>query len=109
MEMRTLVLIAGGLFATATMAEPGEKGGAYGGDTTGEAATFSFQEADNNGDGVVSEEEARRVGIERFDAVDKNQDGELDEAEIAALEESTRDAEAGSDNQGDGEESKPQP
>ena len=106
MDMRTLVLIAAGLFATATIAAPGEKGGAYGGDTTGEASTFSIQEADNNGDGVVSEQEARLVGIERFDAVDKNQDGVLDEAEIAALEESTRETEAAPNQQGAGEESK---
>lgn len=89
MDVRALALIASGLFAAGALAAPGEKGGAYGGGTTGEAGEINFEQADGNGDGVVSEQEARLAGIEKFQLVDKNHDGVLDEAEMAALEEST--------------------
>lgn len=70
----------------ATAATSGEKAGAYGGATSGDATEVTMEYADTDGDGTVSREEARRVGIERFEAVDSNQDGVLDEAELAALE-----------------------
>lgn len=99
MNMRAMVLLVSGAFAAAALAAPGEQGGAYGGDTTGKAGDITFQKADGNGDGVVSEQEARLVGIEEFKLVDRNHDGVLDEAEIAALEtgsDGVRDAEGGS-------------
>lgn len=89
MDVRVAVLLIAGVTATSAWAAPGEKGGAYGGGTTGEASEFTFKEADGNGDGVISPQEARLMGIERFDRVDKNGDGVLDEAEIAALETAT--------------------
>lgn len=86
MNARAVVVLAGAMLATAAWAAPGERGGAYGGGTTGQAGQLNFQTADGNGDGVVSEQEARLVGIEQFERADKNSDGVLDEAEIAALE-----------------------
>ena len=73
------------LFGHAVVAAVGEDGGAYGGGTTAQTGEISFAEADNDEDGVLSREEARRVGIERFDKGDINGDGVLDRAELASL------------------------
>lgn len=86
MDVRAMTLIVGSLFCASSLAAPGEKGGAYGGGTSGEGTKITMPVADTNGDGVINEQEARRVGIERFDVADKNHDGVLDEAELSALE-----------------------
>ncbi len=86
MGTRAMVLFVAIFSAASAFAAPGERGGAYGGDTTGKAGDVRFKNADGNGDGVVSEQEARLVGIEKFKAVDRNHDGVLDRAEFAAME-----------------------
>lgn len=74
----------------AELTTAGEQAGAYGGGTPTGAYPVNLEAADDNGDGVVNRQEARRVGIEQFDEADKNQDGVLDEAELAALETATQ-------------------
>ncbi len=98
MARRVMVVFAILFSAATASAAPGERGGAYGGDTTGNAGDVTFKNADGNGDGVVSEQEARLVGIEKFKTVDRNHDGVLDRAEIAAIE-SAGDSAGGSDDE----------
>lgn len=43
-----------------------------------------FEEVDSNGDGTISEQEARAVEGLDFATADTNQDGQLDRAEYAA-------------------------
>ncbi len=109
MGTRAMLLFVAVFSAASAFAAPGERGGAYGGDTTGNAGDVTFKKADGNGDGVVSEQEARLVGIEKFKTADRNHDGVLDRAEIAAME-SAGDGAGGSHNepQPDPQSGKPQ-
>lgn len=86
MIARTLALVVAGLLSAPAGAIPGEKGGAYGGGTRGDAIEVTMKNGDTDGDGVLNREEARRLGIEEFEAVDRNGDGVLDAQELAAVE-----------------------
>ena len=66
-------------------AAAGEAGGAYGGETTA-PPTANFAEVDQDGDGAVTEEEARSAGIEMFEEADADRDHTLDRSEFSALE-----------------------
>ncbi|BCT93731.1 hypothetical protein LYSHEL_27580 [Lysobacter helvus] len=48
------------------------------------SAADRIRNADRNGDGVLSDEELRRGGETRFQWLDTNKDGNLDEAEFRA-------------------------
>ena len=50
-----------------------------------------LKEADKNGDGKISKEEAPDQMKDRFDRIDANGDGQLDETEIKAMLERMRD------------------
>jgi len=86
MIARLGTMLALALFAGSLSAAVGEAGGAYGGGTVPQTGEVSFQEADNDGDGVLTREEARRAGIERFEEGDRDGDGVLDRTEFSALE-----------------------
>lgn len=83
---QAIAAAAGFLLWTSLAAAVGEPGGAYGGGTLPETGEVRFQEADQDGDGLLSREEARRAGIERFEEGDRDGDGALDRAEFSALE-----------------------
>ena len=51
-----------------------------------------MKEADKNGDGKISKEEAPDQLKERFDRIDSNGDGQLDEAELKVMFERMREA-----------------
>lgn len=85
--MHRTALIIAAFFSAGAIAEVGDAGGAYGGGTSPETGKVGFREADSNQDGVLSLEEARTAGIERFQDADRNNDGRLDAAEFSALEE----------------------
>jgi hypothetical protein len=85
--MHRIALIIAVLFSAGAIAEMGDAGGAYGGGTAPGTGKVDFQEADSNRDDVLSVDEARAAGIERFQQADRNNDGQLDAAEFSALEE----------------------
>lgn len=84
---RIAALAVGLIFSGGAGAEVGDAGGAYGGGTAPGTGKVGFQEADSNRDGVLSIDEARTAGIERFQEVDRNNNGQLDQSEFSALEE----------------------
>lgn len=63
----------------------GEAGGAYGGGTAA-PPTERFEQVDQDRDGGVDEEEARSAGIEMFREADEDRNGTLDRSEFSALE-----------------------
>lgn len=88
MNARIWAWIAASVVCTSAWAAPGEPAGAYGGGTSGDAIELTMEHADQNGDGVVNRTEARRVGIEQFDAADQDNDGVLDPQELSLVERS---------------------
>jgi Ca2+-binding EF-hand superfamily protein len=69
---------------------PGQPG--PGGRGNPEEIARRLKEADKNGDGKISKEEAPDQLKERFDRIDSNGDGQLDEAELKVMFERMREA-----------------
>ena len=69
---------------------PGQPG--PGGRGNPEEIARRLKEADKNGDGKISKEEAPEQLKERFDRIDSNGDGQLDEAELKLMFERMREA-----------------
>jgi Ca2+-binding EF-hand superfamily protein len=76
LALLTGVIAAGAAIAQTTTAAPARP--------AGEEVKAAFQRADANADGKLTKDEATRMPAiaERFDALDGNKDGHLDEAEF---------------------------
>ena len=79
--LASTIVVAGGLFASAALANTGESGMHKGQDVT-------FWKVDENGDGYISRTEFENAGVEQVDhsTLDFDNDGRVDRTEFAAFE-----------------------
>ncbi len=82
--MKTTTLVAGIILAGAAFGATSALAFGAGSDRYGPGAQASFEELDIDGNGSITLEEMKSVGISRFASADSNGDGALDQAELEA-------------------------
>jgi len=82
-----LTVSLAGTASVASAADPSNSRGAAGGSDISQS-TLTFKDADANGDGKVSKQEAQKQPelSNKFSSLDKNRDGSLDRAEFAMFD-----------------------
>lgn len=82
----SMVVLAGGLFATAAAANTEDYGKADHGMKQGQ--DVSFQKLDQNGDGYISQSEFQNANVRQVehDTLDTDNDGRINRTEFAAFE-----------------------